>query len=220
MHNHQLLALRAIAARVPGGGDSDSPTAEKVRAILTHIEKEASAVLELMEHPDPMKSSVAIDLLINQEKARLRDLIARSRGELNGLVSGFRDSREAARRTKANLVPDSFAAESRSVFRQLDTESKHAFMATAIKAGDSATVAAIVTVPAILSGLSATQQADYREAFLDTVAPSSAGIADEMQAAVDTALRVAESFAQPAGIASGTQTIEAQKAVALAARAA
>lgn len=218
MHQHQLLALRAIAARVPGGGDADSPTAAKVRAILTRLEKEVSGLLDLMEHPDPMKSSVAIDLLINQEKARLRDLSTRSRSELDALVSGFRASQEAARRAKANLVPDQYAAETRAVFRALDTEQKNTFLAMSLKAKDSATVAALLSVPPVLSGLTAQQSTEYREAFLDTVAgPSSAGIADEMQSAVDTSLQIVEMVARPAGAAP---PLAAQMADSLAARAA
>ena len=190
---HQLQALRAIVSRITGS----DPTSEKIRSILSRIESEASGLLELAKKPDPLKSPAANELVVNAEKARLRTLIAESRGKLTNLVNSFRAADEAARITRAKLVPDAFATEIRNVFRSLDTAGKHAFMGEAMKAGDGSTIAAIVTVPAVLSGLSAQQSEQYREAFLESIAPSNKGTADEMQVICDTAIQSAESLARP-----------------------
>lgn len=190
---HQLQALSAVVSRITG----DDATSEKVRSILGRIESEARSLVQLVENPDPMKSPAAIDLVVNAEKARLRSLIAESRGKLTNLVSGSRAADEAARVTKAKLVPDALAAEIRSVFRSLDTAGKHKFLGEAIKAGDGPTIAAIVTVPSVVTGISAQQSEQYREAYLESIAPSNKGVADEMQAVCDTAIQSAEEIARP-----------------------
>lgn len=200
MRDHQLRALRALLEKLEG---NDSTT-EKIRSIIVRIEKEASSLFEIVSHPDPMKSAVAIDLLINQEKARLRDLVAKSRGELHSIIGGFRAANDAARLAKANLVPDQFASEIRTVFRSLDYTGQMKFMAEAIQAGDASIVAAIVTVPAVLTGLPAAQIDQYRESFLNSIAPNRKSVTDEMQAIADAVCSTAEAAAQPVGAGSPT----------------
>jgi hypothetical protein len=191
---HQLQAIRAVVNRLTVT-DSDSG---KMKSILDRLEKEASGLVELMTHPDPMKSSVANDLVVNAEKSRLRALAGESREKLSRIVSGRRAASDAARLAKARLMPDDHAAEIRGVFRSLDPAAKHSFMAEAIKTGDASTIAAIVTARPLLSGLSAEESAHYREAFLESVAPHNDHIAEEMQAICDTAIRTVESLATPA----------------------
>jgi hypothetical protein len=190
---HQLQALRALVGRIT----SNDPTTEKIKSILSRIEKEASGLADLIEKPDTMKSAVANELLTNAEKARLRTLAADSQGKLNNIIATHRAALDAARVQKAKLVPDGFASEIRSVFRSLDTAGKHALLGEAIKTGQAATVAAIVTAPTVLSGLTAQQSAQYREAFLDSVAPNNDAEAGEMQTVCDTALQIVESIARP-----------------------
>ena len=146
-----------------------------------------------------MKSQLAVDLLVNAEKARLRDVVAKSRGELTAIVGVARAAQEAKRLEKAKLVPGPFAAEIRSVVRNLELPAKLLYLANAIKAKDSAAVAAIVDAPPILSGLSAQQLADFRADFLDTMAPGRRDEAAEMQSICDAVLRTTEEAAQPVG---------------------
>ena len=195
MKRHQLDALRALLEKIEG---NDSKT-EKMRSIIGRIEKEATGLFELVSKPDPMKSAVAIDLLINQEKAKLRDVVAQSRVQLTNIVADSRHGREFERMQKADLRPDDFASEIRTAFRSLDATSKLQFMTDAIKARDRATVAAIVMAPPLLSGLPAEQIANYRESYLDAIGPNQKNEADEMQDLVDAVCNTAEAAAQPVG---------------------
>lgn len=184
---YKLLAFHALRSRLP----ADDPTAEQIDAVLHRIETELVGLADLISRPDKMKSEMANDLLVNQEKARARDVIARSRGELTTLVTAARSSQEAARLEKAKLVPDAYAGEIRSVFRALDPAGKAKFMGEAIRAGDAPVIAAIVTAPSILSGLPAEQASQYRESYLNSISPNSTAAADELEAICAGALAVA-----------------------------
>jgi hypothetical protein len=181
-----------------------SSISDKVKAVLTRIEKEASGLIEIMTHPDPEKSSLAIDRIINDEKGRLRDLIAKSRNEVNPLIANWRASADAERVKKANLIPDSFAGEIRAVFRSMEWPAKLQFMSTATDRLDGASVAAVLNAPPVLSGLKPEQVEQFREAYLNRTSKSSAPIADEMQACCNTFFDAADGLAAPDGAAKRT----------------
>ena len=127
-----------------------------------------------------------------------RGMLATASSELPTIVSSFRNQHGAARLAKAQLKPDQFAEEIRSVFRNLSIADKNAFMAEALQTKDNATVAALVTVPAVISGMPAEQAAGYKEAYLRAVAGESGEpIALELEAVCNTFLSVAESLAMP-----------------------
>lgn len=199
-HVQNLTVLRALSGRFP----ADTSISDKVKAVLTRIEKEASNLLEIMTKPDPEKSAMAIDRIINDEKGRLRDLIAKSRNEVNPLIAGWRASADAERVRKANLVPDAFAGEIRAVFRGMSWPAQLAFMATATDRLDGAVVAAVLNAPLVLSGLTPEQLEQFREAYLNRTSKSSAPIADEMQSCVDTFFNSADALAAPDGAAKRT----------------
>lgn len=199
-HVQNLTVLRALIGRFP----SDTSITDKVRATLTRVEKEASNLLEIMTHPDPEKSSLAIERAIGDEKGRLRDLIAKSRNEVNPLIANWRASADAERVKKANLIPNEFAGEIRSVFRAMAWPAQLQFMATATDRLDGAAVAAVLNAPPVLSGLTPEQVEQFREAYLNRTSKSSAPIADEMQSCVDTFFNSADALAAPDGAAKRT----------------
>ena len=199
-HVQNLTVLRALSARFP----ADTSISDKVKASLARIEKEASNLLEIMTKPDPEKSAMAIDRIINDEKGRLRDLIAKSRNEVNPLIAGWRASADAERVKKANLVPDAFAGEIRAVFRGMAWPAQLQFMATATDRLDGAAVAAVLNAPLVLSGLTQDQAEQFREAYLNRTSKSAAPVADEMQACCDTFFNSADALAAPDGAAKRT----------------
>ncbi len=58
-------------------------------------------------------------------------------------------------------------------------------------------VAALADASPILSGLSAQQLADFREDFIDSMAPGGKGEVDEMQSICDAVLQTTEEAARP-----------------------
>lgn len=194
--SNQINALRAIIARL----NTDSKRGQGIKTILDMIAHEASGLQTLVDNPDMMKSGVAQAMLINQEKARLRDVTNLVRDKLKGLVSEYAAEQDAARVSRANLVPTEHAAEIRSVFRGLDAAAKSQFLSDAIRNRDASTVA-IVEAPAVLSGISDDRVSQYREMYLDSyarIAPKDA--VDEMQSVIDVSLEIADSMAIPAGM--------------------
>lgn len=200
MHIQSLTVLRALSARFP----ADTSISDKVKAALTRIEKEASGLLEIMQKPDPEKSSMAIDRIINDEKGRLRDLIAKSRNEVNPLIAGWRAEQDAARVRKANLKPNEYASETRLVFRGLEYAQKLQFMQNIANENDGAMAASLLDAPAALTGLSRDQAEQFRESFLDKTSKSCAPVANEMQSCVDTFFNSADALAAPDGAAKRT----------------
>lgn len=192
-----LTILRAIAARFP----ADTSISDKVKATLTRIETEASGLLDILKNPDPEKSAMAIDRIVNDEKGRLRDLLAKTRNELTPLIANWRASADAERVKRGNLVPDAFAGETRAVFRAMSLTEKMHFMANATANLDGASIAAILNVPHVLSGLTPEQAVQLRESYLSRSSKSSAPIADEMSGCVETFLGAADALAAPSGAA-------------------
>jgi len=189
--------MRAIIARL----NTDSKRGQGIKTILDMIAHEASGLQSLVDNPDMMKSGVAQAMLINQEKARLRDVTNLVRDKLKELVSEYAAEQDAARVSRANLVMTEHAAEIRNVFRALDAAAKSQFLSDAIRTRDAATVAAIVEAPAVLSGISEERVSQYREIYLDSyarIAPQHA--VDEMQSVIDVSLEIADSMAIPAGM--------------------
>lgn len=214
MHQQQLVMLRVLITRVPG----DNPTSDKIRSGISRLEKEATALYEIVTGPaDPMVSAAAIAMRVDAEKSRLRALAARSRGELDTLVANFRASEEAARRSRASLKADQYAPEIRTAVRAFTNEQRNNFLATLLQSKDSTTAAAILDAPPMLCGMTEQESENFREAFLEKLGgPSAKAIADEMQSAVDVALQTVEMIARPEGAAP---PLAAQMAASLAARA-
>lgn len=200
MNQYQLHSIRALIERVPG----DSPASAKVTAILTTLEKEAIGIANLAKTEDPMASAAANTMIMNQQKDRLRDLAAKARGELSVIILAAKSSFDAARVQKGRLEPDAFAAEIRSVFRGLSSTEKAQFILSATKALDGHAIAAIVTAPAVLTGLTAEQIAGYREHFLDAISPGSKAERDtaaELQNVCEITMGVIDQIGAPKGTA-------------------
>lgn len=196
-HIQSLTVLRALSGRFP----SDTTISDRVKAVLNRIEKEASGLLEYMEHPNPDLSSEAVTRVVNAEKSKLRDLIAASRNEVNPMIAKWQNEQTAARVKKAALVPDEYAAEIRQTFRLMPYPAQLAFVADATSRLDGPTIAAIITAPPVLSGLTPEQVERFREAFLDRTSKSSAPLAEEMQSCTDTFFNSADGLAKPDGAA-------------------
>ena len=192
-HSYQLLSLRALKSRLP-----DVPgLSDEITPWLNHIEKEASNLLVMMESADPMKSALAHDILVNNEKARIRDLVQKAAATIAPLIATAKEKAASTQLHKAALIPDQHAQEFRGVWRGLSDEQQANLLNTAMKAHDGATVAALTEAPAILSGLTAQRQAQIKEAFLEAVAPSKTDELDEVQACTSTFFQSAASLAAP-----------------------
>lgn len=196
MTSTQLRSIRALIQRIP----SDAPASAKAMTILTKLEKEVIGITSLASKPDSMKSDAANTMILNAEKARLRELAASSRSELAAAISSARATVDTSRGEAGNLTQGEYAAEIRSVFRGLSAAEKAQFIVDATKARDGQSIAAIVEAPAVLTGLTTEQVAGYREHYLDSVAPSSRherNANDDLQAVCDTAMDVFDEVAQP-----------------------
>lgn len=192
-HSFQLLSLRALKARLP-----DVPgLSNNIEPWLNRIETEGSNLLDMMESPDPMKSALAHDILVNNEKSRLRDLIAKAGSTIAPLVATFREKAASAQIDKAALVPDQHAQEFRGVWRGMSDEQQNNLLNAAMKSRDGASIAALTEAPAILSGLTVQRQQQIKDAYLESVAPSKTDELDEVQAVVTTFLQSAASLAAP-----------------------
>lgn len=192
-HNPQLAALKALVERIPG----DGPTSQKVKNALERIARETETVANFK--PDPMKSDLANTMLQNQEKSHLRDLVEKTRGELGALTAAFESEQAASRAAKAQLVKGEFDVETRSLLRSLAPEQRMETINTAFKTGDTKTLAAVLTAPANLSGLTAGQHSHFTQSWLDHAAPHDRDFLPELNSCIQTSLGVAAGFAKPIG---------------------
>ena len=191
MSIHNVAALKQLVQRIPEGGT----IAGNVKSILGGIANQAESLSTLQNKPDPMKSDMANSMAISAAKSQLKATLEQVSPKLNGFISDYRTNLNANQYQVAQLVPDQHAAEIRSIFRGLDAKGKNEFMKTAIDNTDRASVAAIVTVPVVMSGLSSEAQSLYKTAFLDKVAPMDTSFVDELQTVVDSSLKTAHLMA-------------------------
>jgi hypothetical protein len=192
-HNPQLAALKSLTERIPG----DGPTSQKVKNALERIARETELVANFKA--DPMKSDLANTMLQNQERAHLRDAIEKVRSELGALTAAFESEQAASRAAKAQLVKGEFDVETRSLLRSLTPEQRMETINTAFKTGDTKTLAAVLTAPANLSGLTAGQHSHFTQSWLDHAAPRDAEFLPELQNVIGTSLGVAAGFTKPIG---------------------
>jgi hypothetical protein len=186
-----LRSLVELRKRLPPG----TPASARIGALLDQLGVEAQAVAQIADYPDLMESGVAHQLRLDAAQSRLRDLAATMRGQLNGLINSFATEHDAARLKLAQLIPNAYAAELRTVFRGLGRTEQLEFLARIIKDRDGASAAALLLVSPTLSGLSAEQVESYRKAFLDQVSESADDVVDELRAVCETSLRVIDSVA-------------------------
>jgi hypothetical protein len=135
------------------------------------IELASAELCDLTEKPDLMASDYAIALKVESARTRLKTLVAESKEQAAGLVANERANLAQNRSQKANFVPSVHAVEIRQVFRALPMAEKIKFIDQAISDNDAGTVAAITTVPALLTGLPSGQAEHYHAALMNRLVP-------------------------------------------------
>jgi hypothetical protein len=194
MNLSQISAFRALVALVP----TNTPISSDIQKILNRLDSEIESLAKIDDPStrDELKSATYYALLVNAAKTSLRTLIADAAEKLNSIIASFAAKLAADRNERGNLIPNGFAAEIRSVFRAMNWESQIQFMATATRARDGSTIAAILNFPPVLSGLNEEQISNFKESYLDAAAGTSSSILiSKIQEVVDTALATAVKIA-------------------------
>lgn len=183
----QVQAIKALVERLPTEGRAAVAAASHLRTIHSLAEK----VVQLKANPDPMKSDLANGQDVEAARKRLDTAITSARTQINTALHEERKELDAAQIKRADLRPDEYAAEIRTVFRGLNDEQRSAFMKDAIERRDAPTVAAIALAPIAVTGLSADRAAAYRTAYLHRAAPMDRSSVDAVDSITDAALRTA-----------------------------
>jgi hypothetical protein len=167
-------------------------------ALLNAGLADSTATMRLRLEPSPLQSALGNAMLADAEAGRLRDWVAKSKPILDNLVASRRARDDATRNTSGGLTADAFAPEVRQVFRGLDVAGKNAYLADAVRRGDAPTIAALVTVPVAVSGMTLQEQDLWRETFLNSKTGKGAGrIADEMANIVNTSAELWNAIGTP-----------------------
>jgi hypothetical protein len=193
---NKLASLAMIVGRLP----ANAPEHEKIKSVLNRLHTEAQNIAKIVAEPDPMKSAAAITLVLNAEKARLRELAAKSRADIASVLTVNAANVQATQTKNSKLIPNEYASEIRSVFRALDNGEKAVFIEYAATTNDGPTLAAILQAPAVLTGLSPQLQADYKQYYFDLASPLAKGqqaAFDETQAVCSGVLQLCDQIAQP-----------------------
>jgi len=198
---YRIQTINALIGRLDNL--PDSAIKGKVAQALGHVRRESNLLWGLKpsaDHSDAFNMTVK-----NNEATKMRDRLVKTRGELSSLTTGYRSEQLAARNLKAQLTDGPFSAEIRVLARGMDSAQRLAFIAEAIKTGDTQVAAAMLNCPALLSGLSTEQSALYREAYLEKYAPDS-GADDlrELEMIITTTLNTADSLAVPTSAPVGS----------------
>jgi len=191
MANPKVNAIRHLVGRLPKGG----PLCDNVTAMVKRVEAASTALDDLISNPDPMASQMAIDMRVTAAKIKLKSTVDEARNKTAALVTAERASLTENRNKKANLTPSVHAAEIRTVFRGLDSAGKIKFLNDAVSSNDGETIASLVTVPTVISGLTLEQSSSYKELFLNKIAPTDSRYVAEIEDVVGGIFGSAESLA-------------------------
>jgi hypothetical protein len=187
-HSAHLGALRHIALRITGDGH----LVNEHRVLVNKIDTAAATLVQLHDQPDPMLSSLAINLRIEGARGELKTLVGAAKERSSALIAAERFNVERNRESKGNLTPNAFAAEIRAVVRGLDTAGKLQILNDAVESGDGSTIAALCDCPAVVSGITATLAADYRRMYLQKAVPLADGYIGETEDAIKGVLEAAD----------------------------
>lgn len=200
--NPQMTALQTLIARVPNG---DFQTSNRVKNALQKLFRSCEIVANFKA--DLMKSEVGNNMLQNQERAHLRNELEKARAELSALVGAFASEQAAERALKARLIPGEFDSELRGVVRALEAGARLQFINNAFEVDDAKTIAAILTAPPALSGLTQAQHDQFTGFWLDRCAPYDRDFVNELKSVIDTSLGIVGGFTKPVGGASLQPTV-------------
>lgn len=167
MRSPKFASIKHLISRIP----EDERLGTQLWEFIQRIEKDAFVVTELRENPDPTKMALVIRQDIITAQDDLKATVDAARDLLRSSIIQFRENVKAEQLKSANLVPNEYAAEIRLIYRSLDDAGKAKMLTDAFTQHDEATVAALIGVPAVLTGISPDRVALLRQQFLDQVAP-------------------------------------------------
>ncbi|RFC35892.1 MAG: hypothetical protein DID92_2727743813 [Candidatus Nitrotoga sp. SPKER] len=168
MKSPKFASIKHLITRIP----EDGQLGTELRELMQRIEKDAFVATELREHPDPMRSAVAIAQDVATAQEKLKVTVSAVRDLFCSKITQFRENVKAEQLKSANLVPNEYAAEIRLIYRSLDDAGKTKILADAFTQHDGATMAALISVPPVLTGISPDRIALLHQQFLDLVAPA------------------------------------------------
>ncbi len=168
MRSPKFASIKHLISRIP----EDGQLGTELRELMQRIEKDAFVVTELREHPDPMRSALAIGQDVETAQEKLKVTVDAVRDLFRSSITQFRENVKAEQLKSANLVPNEYAAEIRSIYRYLDDAGKEKMLTDAFTQHDGATAAALIGVPAVLTGMNPDRVALLRQQFFDLVAPA------------------------------------------------
>lgn len=179
---------------------ADDPMVSRMQNYHSQLHSGFKAIREALLVKDPQLTPEA-HLLAVQRKSRswLNTMIERS-DAVQQQAGAEVKALDSAIRAKVG-TPTQHAAEIRTYLRGLDPETRHSAMEEAAKAGDTATMAAMLDAPGYLSGLNPKQQDAFRQLYLEAHAKelldrrSAVELAKEVNAkAVSEAMSGCEQF--------------------------
>jgi hypothetical protein len=169
--NPQLQTLNHLHKKLVDNIPSNNIFRDKLLEKFNQIIKQAVFIDKMITEPDPMLSKLALDIRVNSAKDGMRKLTNDAEKDFKDHILCERSTLDKLRILKADLIPDENAKEIRTVFRGLNTADQTNFLNNALDEKDSKTLAAILSVPRCLSGLSKEKAKDYYEMSLNKCAP-------------------------------------------------
>jgi hypothetical protein len=184
-------AIAHLLKRLP---INDGQLSRTARQMTAKIEDATNVLAKLNDEPDPMASPLAIKMRVDKARAELIKVTTEASEGIAALIKTNRDNVQAQQLQIANLIPSAHQLEIRSIFRGLPTGDKLQVLGEAVERGDGQFVAALVTAPSFLSGLTDNQASQYKRMYLEKVAPLDSTHIDETESAANGVIDAANSM--------------------------
>jgi len=201
----------------------NSPHLPQLAVLLNKLSVQTAAVGAMNDNPSPTLTPAANFKKVQEAAKRLDDARKATVAAASEIVGkGIRDI-QAKIDAKVKLIPSDHAREIREVFRLTPIGERPKFLNDLAILNKGPELAAIIAVPAILTGITDEMQSQFRRLILETHAGSELAEQTELTEAMTEVLAatdVAQAFVTDIADPTRLADIEAREAAATAAEAA
>lgn len=168
----QIKALEAIAERIT----RDKPTHKNVafvqmQGLVVSLRNSVEAIGKLHATPNPIEAKEAHIKRVSVAAKQLSSKISEMQDRINRITQqGLKDVHERIN-NKVNLVPDGYAAEIRQAFRNMKQTEQIKLLGQLADENRGTELAAIIKVPALLTGINPELQGKYAGYIVSKHAP-------------------------------------------------
>jgi len=177
-----------------GRGETHKPSSwqRNMAVSLSRMLDSTSALRNVSSSRDPYATDAMHEKRILEASGRVTKHLDATVDQINAIARDALNSVEERISAKAPLAPSKFDGEIRAIFRDMKPAARHKAIEAAIEQMDSETLSALLTAPAVVTGISKDETSRYINEYRQKVAPDEFAEQIEVFRRIDEALLLVE----------------------------